>query len=154
MMRKFVMLASLGLACVGLAACEPAKPEGQALALVNGVPVTSGEVALELSLIPPEQRGGARARVIEELIERKLLVEEARARGLDTSAQFVAAERRNRELLLAQFASDVAAAGMAAPSNAQDQALAAQRRAAALAQHNAALRAGARILLAKDAAKN
>lgn len=83
---------------------------GQTVAIVNGEPITSGDIDLELSLMSPDARAGARAAVVQALIDRKLLVQEARARGMESSRAYVQMERRNREMLLAQFANEVVSA--------------------------------------------
>jgi peptidyl-prolyl cis-trans isomerase C len=105
---------SLTLAALALialpGACSPPLGEGQTLALVGGEPVTSGDVDLELSLLPPDARRAARGQVLQALIDRKLLAQDSRARGDERAADFVRLLRRQRELLLAQRSADMAAA--------------------------------------------
>lgn len=105
---------SLTLAALILSAlpggCSPPPGNGQTLALVGGEPVTSGDVDLELSLLPPDARRAARGQVLQALIDRKLLAQDSRARGDERSAEFVRLLRRQRELLLAQRSADMAAA--------------------------------------------
>lgn len=173
-------LGVLSCAALSLAGCggqngKDAAQAGQVLARVNGAFVTRSELELELGLLPAHQREGQpiRQALLARLIDRKLLLAEAEARGLERSAQFVAMNRRNREALLAQMAQDVAlarlggvsvAAAQAAQAQmARDQAgataplaairaqLAAQQREAAARTHLAALRAGAQIVLASPA---
>ena len=99
----WVSMAAMAL----IAGCHRVQPGGQTVAVVNGAPITNSDIDLELSLLPAEARVGARPQVLQALIDRKLMVEEARARGIEHSAQFVRMDRRNREMLLAQFAVDV-----------------------------------------------
>jgi hypothetical protein len=106
-----------GLVAVALiAGCHPMRPGGQTVAVVNGAPITNSDIDLELSLLPAEAGRRARPQVLQALIDRKLMVEEARARGVDHAVQFVRMDRRNREMLLAQFAADVVAARAATAS--------------------------------------
>lgn len=98
----------IGAALVGstlmLAACQQAAPSGQVIATVDGVEITLAELNGEASArnlaiaTDPAQRAAA----IADLVKRKLLVRAARAQGLDRTPQFVLAERRMREILLAQ----------------------------------------------------
>ena len=104
-----LMLAALILSALP-GACSPPPGDGQTLALVGGEPVTSGDVDLELSLLPPDARRAARGQVLQALIDRKLLAQDSRARGDERSAEFVRLLRRQRELLLAQRSADMAAA--------------------------------------------
>ena len=104
------------LAVALIADCHPVQPGGQTVAVVNGAPITNSDIDLELSLLPAEARVGARPQVVQALFDRKLMVEEARARGVERTAQFVRMDRRNREMLLAQFAADVVGARAATAS--------------------------------------
>ena len=103
-----------GVMALALGACSVEATDGsvggQTLARVNGDPITSGDVELELALLPPELRAGAREHILEGLVDRKLLAQDARARGDEQSAEFVRLQRRSRELLLAQRTADLVAA--------------------------------------------
>lgn len=108
-MRKIGWM--LGLALLACGGCQQqVQLGGQTLALVNGEPISRDDVDLELALLPPEQRAGARPRVLQDLIDRKLFAQDARARGAERSVTFVRLERRWHEVLLAQSTSDVMSA--------------------------------------------
>ncbi|MBN9142960.1 MULTISPECIES: hypothetical protein [Novosphingobium] len=107
-MRKIGWM--LGLALLACGGCQKAQLGGQTLALVNGEPISRDDVDLELALLPPDQRAGARPRVLQDLIDRKLFAQDARARGAERGVTFVRLERRWHEVLLAQSTSDIIAA--------------------------------------------
>jgi hypothetical protein len=123
-----------GLLLAALGGCHRVQVGGQTVAVVNGAPISRDDVDLELALLPPDQRGGARARVLQDLIDRKLFAQDAEARGEQRGVTFVRLERRWHEVLLARRTVDLIAA-RAMPGTDAD----------ALARHRAALRAGARI---------
>ena len=104
--------AALIVSMLLLASCH-GKPTGQVVARVNGDEVTAADLRLELSQIPPESMSPAAAQqqALQTLITRKLLVQEAAKRGLDTSPEGKNALVRAREmslveLLRAKLASD------------------------------------------------
>ncbi len=109
-MRRLIVNALM----LALGACSGEATEqsvgGQTLARVNGEPITIGDVELELALLPPDLRADARTHVLEGLVDRKLLAQDARARGDERSAEFVRLQRRSHELLLAQRTADLVAA--------------------------------------------
>jgi peptidyl-prolyl cis-trans isomerase C len=79
------------------------KASGQTVAVVNNEEITAAELNDALSKNP--QAGGAstkeaRAAVLQQLIDRKLLVQQARADGLDKSPEFINQLRRGTEDLL------------------------------------------------------
>jgi EpsD family peptidyl-prolyl cis-trans isomerase len=84
------------------AGCNKAEPKGQVIAVVNGEEVTIGELNEEarargLSIgNDPE----ARAKAVQDLVNRKLLVQEARRRKIDRTPEHLLASRRLDELLL------------------------------------------------------
>lgn len=79
------------------------KAEGQTVAVVNDEEITAAELnnALtsdnSLSALNPKD---ARAAELQKLIDRKLVVQQARSDGLDTSPEFVSQQRRLTEDLL------------------------------------------------------
>lgn len=100
-------LALASVAALTLTACGDSKstPEGQVVATVAGKDVTIHELNAEISQIPG--RNGAPRKLVEQvalqrLIERKMLVEEAKKRALDKNPQFLLIRQRADESLLVQ----------------------------------------------------
>ena len=97
-----------------VSACKPTEPQGQVIAIVDGTEITLAEFNEEA-----RARGLAVARdqslrdaLLQELVERKLLVRQARERKLDQTPQYLLATRRLTEIALAQqLVSDTASAG-------------------------------------------
>jgi hypothetical protein len=118
------------------AGCTRHDVGGQTIARVNGEPITQDDVALELALAGTPRPG--RAAVVQALIDRTLLAQEARARGEERTADFVRLERRWHTAALAARDAAIVAA-RSGPTEGAD---------AALARHRAALRAGADIVVA------
>jgi len=85
------------------------KATGQTLAVVNGEEITAGE--LNDAMSNDQNLGGAktkeaRAAELQKLIDRKLLVQQARADGIDKSPDFINRERRaNDDLLITMLVS-------------------------------------------------
>jgi hypothetical protein len=75
--------------------CSPAKPDGQVLAQIDGTEITRRDLAAE-----PKQASIGTPILLERVIDRKLLVQAARAQGLDVDPEYLAAYRRSREELL------------------------------------------------------
>lgn len=99
-MRTKILL-SIGLAVLAVN-CDR-KAEGQTVAVVNGEEITSAELNAELSSanIPESaNKEEARSRVLQTMIDRRLLAQHAREEGLDKSPEFLNRERRAREDLL------------------------------------------------------
>ncbi|CAA9534246.1 MAG: hypothetical protein AVDCRST_MAG31-2672 [uncultured Sphingomonas sp.] len=101
-------LAGLGAACN-----RDEVPEGQVIALVNGTEITVAELNEEARArgIPIGRDPALKAALVTELVDRKLLVEEARAQGFDRQPNYLLAERRSDEVLLAQQMLAAAAEG-------------------------------------------
>ena len=101
--RFFKLLAIL--AVLGTAGCGGGEPKGQVIAVVNGEEITASEFndeakARDLKL---GDDPGLRSALVRELVERKLLVAQARVEGLEKTPGFILAERRAREILLGQM---------------------------------------------------
>lgn len=99
------MVRRASLACVlalVLSSCDR-KAEGQTVAVVNGEEITASELNAELQRanIPPgEATKEARARVLQGLVDRELLTQQAEEAGIDKSPEFVTQERLLRDNLL------------------------------------------------------
>lgn len=105
-MRSRIILAlSLAIAVTG---CNK-KAEGQTVAIVNGEEITAAELNAELdsAKIPPGvSKDQARNRVLQQMIDRRLLAQQAKKDGLDKSPEFLNRQRRmNEDLLINMFAS-------------------------------------------------
>lgn len=99
-MNKRVVFALATLAVV--AACQK-KAEGQAVAVVNDEEITAVDLNNELrtaNIPATANKDEARAAILQRLIDRKLLVQQARADGLDRSPEFVTEQRRQTDNLL------------------------------------------------------
>jgi len=98
----------MGLACATLAlvaGCHKA-PEGQVAATVNGQEVTLQELNTELqsaNLPPNVDKKEAQRAMLQRVIDRKLLIDAAKEKGLDKSPEYLATKRRSEEMLLAQM---------------------------------------------------
>lgn len=98
------MRLALAAGSLALAACHGEQPKGQVVAAVNGVEITVAELNEEARTrgLDIDTDHGMRDALVKELVERKLLVAEAEAQRIDRTPQFLLAERRGREILLAQ----------------------------------------------------
>ena len=79
------------------------KAEGQSVAVVNGEEITSSELNAELGMakLPPGMdKKTATERMLQTMIDRRLLAQQARADGLDRSPEFITRQRRATEDLL------------------------------------------------------
>jgi len=104
--RSKIVLAT-GLALM-MAACNK-KAEGQTVAIVNGEEITAAELNAELAntnLPEGAERDQARARVLQAMIDRRLLAQQAKSDNLDKSPEFLNRQRRmNEDLLIRMLAS-------------------------------------------------
>jgi len=104
--RSTIILA-LGVALV-VSGCNK-KAEGQTVAIVNGEEITAAELNAELSTakIPAGiDKDQARNRVLQQMIDRRLVSQQAKKDGLDKSPEFLNRQRRmNEDLLISMFAS-------------------------------------------------
>ena len=83
-------------------ACDR-KAEGQTVAVVNKEEITATELNAELknaNLPANIAAGEARSRIVQGLIDRRLLAQQAKADGLDKSPEFLNQQRRMTETLL------------------------------------------------------
>ena len=98
--RSKIVLA-LGLSLMA-AACNK-KAEGQTVAIVNGEEITAAELNAELaSTRLPEgaDRNQARSRILQSMIDRRLLAQQAQKDGLDKSPEYLNRKRKMEEELL------------------------------------------------------
>ncbi|URD61619.1 peptidylprolyl isomerase [Sphingomonas sp. KRR8] len=101
------LLLGLSLA-VALSGCQK-KAEGQTVAVVNKDEITSSELNGELAnaKLPADvDKKEATNRILQGLIDRRLLADQARQEGIDQSPEFISRQRRmNEELLIGMLAS-------------------------------------------------
>lgn len=94
-----IALASLALM---LSACQK-KAEGQVVAVVNGEEITltelNAEIA-EMNLPASADKNMVRSRVLQRMVDRRLLVQAAKEAGLDRDPAYLTQERRMQEQLL------------------------------------------------------
>jgi peptidyl-prolyl cis-trans isomerase C len=98
-------LAVAGMAAMMLSGCGSKTPNGQVIATVNGDDITRRDLAAELQANKAPATIDIKAVqpvVTEQIVNRKLLVEEAKRQGLDKTPDYLAAEQRSQELILAQ----------------------------------------------------
>jgi peptidyl-prolyl cis-trans isomerase C len=98
--RSFLLIAVV--AAFGTTACQR-KAEGQTVAVVNGEEITSAELNAELAManLPPDlDKHEATSRVLQALIDRHLIAQQARNDGLDKSPEYLNRQRRQSDDLL------------------------------------------------------
>ncbi|MCA1653833.1 MAG: SurA N-terminal domain-containing protein [Sphingomicrobium sp.] len=102
-MRK--TLITVSLVALVIAGCDR-KAEGQTVAVVNGDEITSAELNAELGRLNATgmvDKDKARAQVLQALVDRRLLAQQAKSDGLDKSPEFLNKQRRATEDLLIQM---------------------------------------------------
>jgi len=96
---SIVALASFSLTVAG---CQK-KAEGQVVAIVNGEEITLTELNAEitdLNVPASADKEVVRSRVLQRMVDRRLLVQAAKESGLDRDPEYLTQERRMREQLL------------------------------------------------------
>lgn len=99
-MKSRILLGAAVL--LSVAACNK-KAEGQTVAVVNGEEITSSELNAELTNANIPQgadKKQATNQVLQGLIDRRLLADQAKKEGIDKSPEYITRERRMREDLL------------------------------------------------------
>ena len=112
--KTLLVTASLALL---LAGCEK-KPTGQVVAVVNGEEVSQEELNAEVqSTSTPDAKDKKQVLIqaLQRLIDRKLLVQQARAEGLDKTTDYLTQTRRIEEDLAVNLLMQKAAKSMALP---------------------------------------
>lgn len=103
-MRRSILLVA-ALAAVATSACQR-KAEGQTVAVVNNEEITAAELNAELAranLPPGVDKKEVTSRILQALIDRRLLAQQARADGLDKTPDFLNRQRQMTENLLIQM---------------------------------------------------
>lgn len=116
---------TIALLCAGtalVAGCGKKTPAGQVAATVNGKDVTLQEINTELQAanVPPTaDKQEVQRALLQQVIERKLLVQAAHDKGIDKTPEFLAQKRRAEELLLAQAYAKQQLTAIAVPTAAE-----------------------------------
>lgn len=101
-LRSVSLVALTSVSLIFLSACQK-KAEGQVVAIVNGEEITltelNAEIA-ELNLPQTADKNLVRSRVLQRMVDRRLLVQAAKEAGLDRDPAYLTQERRMREQLL------------------------------------------------------
>jgi EpsD family peptidyl-prolyl cis-trans isomerase len=99
------VLLGTALACTALAGCHK-KPAGQVIATVNGEEITRRDLSAEISAAGAQgavDTAAIQPALTKALVDRKLLVQEAKRTKLDTNPQYLALRQRTDDILLAQM---------------------------------------------------
>lgn len=103
---KYRIIAAVAVAF--LASSCTKKAEGQTVAVVNGDEITVPDLnfALNLARIPEgTDKDKARTAVLEQLVDRRLLAQQAQKEGIDKTPEFLNRQRRaNEDLLISMLA--------------------------------------------------
>ncbi len=110
-MRFVKAIGSLSLALVALAGCHKA-PTGQVVATVDGSEITRRDLITELKALGGRSDADLKAvqsGLVTTLVDRQVLIDEAKRQKLDKNPDFLAADKRQRDVLLAaMFAQSMA----------------------------------------------
>ncbi|MCE3604914.1 EpsD family peptidyl-prolyl cis-trans isomerase [Massilia sp. P8910] len=122
--HKRLLCAALMVALAGLAGCgnKDSKPKvGQALVSVNGEEITELQLSEELMLanVPPAQQAEASKKLVEALIDRQLLQNEAAKEKADRDPKVVQAIERAKALIIAQYYMQKKVGSVARPTAAE-----------------------------------
>jgi peptidyl-prolyl cis-trans isomerase C len=103
---RSTILLGIGLALT-VSACNK-KAEGQTVAIVNGEEITATELNAELAganAAAGTDKNAVRARVLQSMIDRRLLAQQAKKDGIDKSPEYINRQRKmTEELLLGMLA--------------------------------------------------
>jgi peptidyl-prolyl cis-trans isomerase C len=104
---RSTILIGVGLA-LAVSACNK-KAEGQTVAIVNGEEITAAELNAELGSVnaaSAADKDAARSRVLQAMIDRRLLAQQARTDGIDKTPDFLNRQRKlTEDLLISMLAS-------------------------------------------------
>lgn len=120
--NKWLLLCALLLSAnMGLTACSKQKGGGQSLARVNGEDITVLQVNDELSRanVPADQQQDASKKILESLIDRQVIVEEAMHEKIDRSPSVLQAIERAKAQIIEQAYIQKVTAKIETPSAAE-----------------------------------
>jgi peptidyl-prolyl cis-trans isomerase C len=99
---KHPVIAAVIVGGILLSGCQR-KAEGQTVAVVNGQEITLPELnfALSEAKVPESaDKAAVRSQLVQQLVDRKLLVEQARSEGIDKTPEFLNRQRQAEDQLL------------------------------------------------------
>jgi len=99
---KHSVIAAVIVGGILLSGCQR-KAEGQTVAVVNGQEITLPELNFALTEAKVQEnadKAAVRSQLVQQLVDRKLLVEQARSEGIDKTPEFLNRERQAEEQLL------------------------------------------------------
>jgi peptidyl-prolyl cis-trans isomerase C len=117
---KLKLITGVAALAILVGGCQK-KAGGQVVAVVNGEEITQQELNGELqgAMIPPSaDKKAVMAQLLQRVIDRKLLVQKAKAEGLDQSPAYLDQVRRADEALMVNLLASKAAKGIALPDGA------------------------------------
>ena len=97
-------LALVALVAVGPGACTAKRPTGQVVALVNGQEVTTHDLDAEARALGVQDSGPAGPALLQRVVARVLLAQNAHTQGLDKDPSFPSDRLRMEQTMLAQRA--------------------------------------------------
>ncbi|WP_277969473.1 SurA N-terminal domain-containing protein [Sphingomonas echinoides] len=117
MRNKTMLITGAGALLLLVGGCDK-KVGGQVVAVVNGEEVTQQEVNAELqgaNIPATADRKAIMAQVVQQIVDRKLLVQKAKAEGLDKSPSYLEQLRRGEDALIINLLTTKAAKGVSLP---------------------------------------
>ena len=118
--NKTMLLTGASALLLVVAGCEK-KVGGQVVAVVNGEEITQQEVNAELqgaNIPPTADKKAITAQVVQQIVDRTLLVQKAKAEGLDKSPSYLDQLRRGEDALIINLLTTKAAKGVSLPDSA------------------------------------
>ncbi|KQR80205.1 peptidylprolyl isomerase [Sphingomonas sp. Leaf343] len=99
------MAGALGISVILLSGCSEKAPSGQVIATVDGQDITRRDLLTEFGA-SNAARGvdiaAVQPALVEELVNRKLMVAQAKREGIDKTPEYLAAQQRSQDLSLVQ----------------------------------------------------
>jgi peptidyl-prolyl cis-trans isomerase C len=117
---RTALIAAMAVTPLMLAACGGAgDPSGQVVATVEGKEITKRDLVAEFQSnnVQPSEDPAARSAMLEQIIRRKLLANEAVEQKLDKTPEYLAAVERTRDMVLAGLLSKRRVAMAPTPSD-------------------------------------
>ena len=115
LVRQITLNMLIAMPILATACNRHSTPAGQTIATVDSGEITTSDLQLEMAGIPPGQRKQAQPRLVQTLVDRKVLAQYAASQNMDRSPDYVLQLRRLTETLLADRAAQQIAAGARQP---------------------------------------
>jgi peptidyl-prolyl cis-trans isomerase C len=129
-MNRAIQVSVIATGLLALSACKNSVPEGQVAAVVDGQEVTLQEINTEIQSanVPAgADKQAAQRQALQRVIDRKLLNETAKEKGIDKTPDYLAQMRRTEEMMLAQTYARQQLSAVPVPSEADIQRFMAER---------------------------